>query len=288
MKYAYMFITVTFFSMTQCIDWQILIDTHKQIMTEATYSLLAAQQAAYNNNRALKIVDPQVTRIPIIESHEELVDVRHVNDARITLLPDPEKPFASPDCNSGFAAASKIRKKLFDGLRSMVRELDTFAEHFGYEQGQIQVKIFEGLRDVPTQTMLFDNKAGEIQAANPAMSTDEVFAETCKWVSPVRNNVPVHSTGAAVDIRLWDTKNNCFVDLGPFGVIWSKNTTAATFSQDISDTQKNNRLYLLIAATNAGLVNYSYEYWHYSCGDRYASYWQESDATKRCAVYGAI
>ncbi|HEV2601777.1 MAG TPA: hypothetical protein VGT41_05815 [Candidatus Babeliales bacterium] len=33
-------------------------------------------------------------------------------------------------------------------------------------------------------------------------------------------------------------------------------------------------------------LNYTYEYWHFSCGDRYAAYWQESDPTKRVAYYG--
>jgi zinc D-Ala-D-Ala dipeptidase len=104
----------------------------------------------------------------------------------------------------------------------------------------------------------------------------------------VRNNIPVHSTGAAVDIRLWDNHHKQFVDLGPFGVIWGKNTTAPTFSEDISDAQKNNRLYALVAATQAGLINYVYEYWHFSSGDRYASFWQEPDPTQRKAMYNTI
>lgn len=36
------------------------------------------------------------------------------------------------------------------------------------------------------------------------ISREEAESEASKWVSPYKNNVPVHSTGAAIDIRLWD------------------------------------------------------------------------------------
>lgn len=50
----------------------------------------------------------------------------------------------------------------------------------------------------------------------------------------------------------------------------------------------NNRLLLLVAAAQAGLVNYCYEWWHFSHGDRYAQFWQEANADKRIAVYDAV
>lgn len=102
----------------------------------------------------------------------------------------------------------------------------------------------------------------------------------------MHNNIPVHSTGAAIDIRLWDTKNEQFVDMGSFGVIWGVNASAPTFSEDLTDEQKSNRLFALIAATQAGLVNYSYEYWHFSYGDRYASFWKKKSYKK--AMYGPV
>lgn len=48
--------------------------------------------------------------------------------------------------------------------------------------------------------------------------------------------------------------------MGPFGVIWGSNPSAPTFSEAITDVQKNNRLYFLVAGAHAGLINYSYEY----------------------------
>lgn len=111
--------------------------------------------------------------------------------------------------------------------------------------------------------------------------------ETAKWVSPYKNNVPVHSTGAAVDIGLWDNKMEDFLDMGTFGAIWGKNNNAPTFSENTTDNQKRNRLYCLVAAETVGLTNYLYEFWHFSSGDRYEAYWNK-DLNEKRAIYGSI
>jgi D-alanyl-D-alanine dipeptidase len=271
----------------QAADWQQLIDSKKMIMGDEVHQLITSQYQAFAHNQAPKIADPVIKNIPIIESHEPLIDINQANSCRITMLPNPSHPFASPDCNSGFPAASKIRKTVWNNLLYLRFYLDILARDFGYEPRQISIHVFEGLRSLKTQTSLFENKRCEIRNANPLMTHEEVFSETCKWVSPVVNNIPVHSTGAAIDIRLWDNYRKQFIDMGPFGVIWGKNTTAPTFSDDLTDEQKINRLYLLIAAAKVGLVNYLYEFWHYSCGDRYASYWLDPQ-DKRKAIYGAV
>ncbi len=166
-----------------------------------------------------------------------------------------------------------------------------FPENSCAKRGQsypIHILVFEGLRDLGTQKMLFEKKLEEILLLNPDMSFETAEKETAKWVSPVKNNIPVHSTGAAVDIRLWDSKNNCFLDLGPFGVIWGDSQLASTFSEGITDIQKNNRLYCLIAAERAGLTNYVYEWWHFSFGDRYDVYWKDQNDQAKVALYGSV
>lgn len=269
-------------------NWQESIIYFKEDIDKSTYALIDAQYSSFTQGTAPKIADSVIKSIPIIECHEQLVDIKNSSHPRITMLPKPASAFPSPDCHSPFEAASKIRFTLFLKLEAMIKQLDSYASKFGYQKGQIAIKVFEGLRDIKTQQFIFDNKSKEIRTANPEMNEDEVFNETCKWVSPVLNNVPVHSTGGAVDIRLWDNKALKFLDLGIFGVIWGKNTTAPTFSGEITELQRNNRLYLLIAATQAGLVNYLYEYWHFSYGDRYASFWKEPQPEKRNAQYGSI
>jgi D-alanyl-D-alanine dipeptidase len=43
-------------------------------------------------------------------------------------------------------------------------------------------------------------------------------------------------------------------------------------------------MFFLLAATQAGLINYPYEFWHFSFGDRYEAYWHHRDH----AMYGPV
>jgi zinc D-Ala-D-Ala dipeptidase len=269
---------------------EILYEKNALLNYDDSYKIINEQYGAFVNNLAPVIASPLIKNIDIVENGQPLIDVRIMFNHRIQMLPDAleSKPFLDPAYNSGLPNASKMRIDIWHRLEKMLVYLDELAEFFNYKPGTISIKIFEGLRDLKTQEILFQNKFDEIQANNPLLSDEEIEAETAKWVSPVKNNVPVHSTGAAIDIRLWSEETNNFVDLGKFGVIWGTNNEAQTFSEHISDAQKLNRLFLLLAATKAGLINYVYEYWHFSAGDRYAAFWQEKDVNKRVAYYGAI
>lgn len=269
-------------------NWVEHLESRKNDIQAEAFDIIATQQTAYQNNNAPKIADTIIKNIPITESNEPCVDLWDTKNNRITMLPNPPVAFFSPDSNSGLPAASKVRATVFEKLQFMVQELDNLAVSFGYVPGRVDIKVFEGLRDLATQEKLFNYKSLEIQKEYPEWTQEQIFTETCKWVSPVVNNVPVHSTGAAIDIRLWDNKNQEFLDMGMFGVIWGSNTSAPTFSENLTDLQKNNRLFLLAAATQAGLVNYAYEFWHFSYGDRYAHYWLVKEAQQRMACYGAV
>lgn len=265
-------------------SWKEALSRNNQLVTPEVNAIIMAQYRAYMNGNAPAIAHDSIKKIPIYESHEELVDINLAADTRIKMLPNPAYPFASVDCNSGLPAASKVRKSLFLSLQKMIAQIDRLAPHFGYQPGQIEIKVFEGLRDLKTQTMLFEHKQKEIAAEHPQLNEADLFNETAKWISPVVNNVPVHSTGAAVDLRLWDNVLNQFIDMGKFGVITGKNLVAPTFATNLTPAQINNRLLLLSAANSAGLTNYVYEWWHFSLGDRYACFWHNL----KHANYGSV
>lgn len=267
-------------------EWRALFAQYKDLLSET--SIVREQYAAYKSSSAPTIADLRIKEIPIYENGEELVNLKEISVDRIEMLPDPSSPFEGPSVNSGLPSASKMRVGVFIKLQRMLEVLDELSIRFGYTPGQISIKVFEGLRDLNTQKALFEKKLKEIQALHPEFTLEMAEQETAKWVSPYRNNVPVHSTGAAVDIRLWDNKKGDFVDMGSFGVIWGVNKNVATFSEDISDKQKQNRLYCLLAAEKAGLTNYVYEFWHFSSKDRYAVYWNEPDQHQRRALYGSV
>lgn len=255
--------------------WKDLFAGRRELLKTGEGAAVFRQYELFSAGSAPKVVDPKIKEIPIYENGEELIDLKTIFDPRIGMMPNPVKPFGSPDCNSGLANASKLRQGIFLRLEKMADALDVLAPSFGFEAGQIGIKIFEGLRDLSTQKTLYDRKLAEILSLSPELSLEEAHQETCKWVSPVENNIPVHSTGAAVDIRLWDNYSRAFLDLGPFGVIWGPNPHAPTFSEGIARSQKLNRLYGAMSAARAGLTNYFYEYWHFSSGDRYDAWFHQ-------------
>lgn len=266
-------------------NWNEVLESHNELFSDK--SIVAKQYEAFRESEAPSIVDLRIKEIPICENHEELIDLRLLNVERISMMPEPSSPFEGPAFNAGLPNASKMRASVFLKLQGMIDQLDKIAIDFGYVPGQVDILVFEGLRDLDTQTMIFEKKLEEILLLNPDMSFEMAEEETAKWVSPVKNNIPVHSTGAAVDVRLWDNKNRCFLDLGPFG-LWEGSQLAPTFSEGITDIQKNNRLYYLIAAERAGLTNYVYEWWHLSFGDRYDIYWKDQNGQKKVALYNSI
>jgi D-alanyl-D-alanine dipeptidase len=280
-----------FSSNVQALTWEELFKQKEALFEQyPKLAIIKRQHAAYKNGTAPAIAHPDIKSIPILECGEVLVDVRDKEQdfSRISMMPNPTMPFESDECNSGLPSASKMRAGVYSKLVNMVTWLDTLSGDYNYERNQTTIKVFEGLRDLKTQAMLFNNKKAAIMAANPEMSEDQADAETSKWVSPVKNNVPVHSTGAAVDLRLWDQKKGKYLDAGKFGVIWGANPSAPTFSEDITDEQKNNRLYFLMAAVQADFTNYQLEHWHVGSGDKADEFWHQDDPTQRAACYGSI
>jgi zinc D-Ala-D-Ala dipeptidase len=271
-------------------SWQHIMLGNRLLLDNTCFNIIHNQYKLFRAQISPTIVHQSIKSIPIVDNNEPLVDIRNMPNKRITMLPNsPEnKPFHDAVYNSGLPAASKMRKELYHRLEHMIIYLDELAHAFGYKPGEISIMVFEGLRDLQTQKNLFQNKLEEIKRTHPELSNTDAEIETAKWVSPTKNNIPVHSTGAAVDIRLWSSVTESFIDLGKFGVIWGENKNAPTFAEDITDAQKLNRLYVLMAAAKAGLVNYAYEFWHFSYGDRYAAYWQVKDVSQRVARYGAV
>ena len=272
-------------------NWKSIIEEQLPIINadQKINDLLLWQLSHYLEKKLPSIPEAEIQNIPVKENYNILVDINTQKNPRITMLPTPNSPFESPECNSGLKNASKVRKGIYQKLALMVETLDTLAPQFGYEPGQISIKVFEGLRDLKTQQKLFENKEKEIARENAGWSNEQIYQEACRWVTPVRKGIHnPHSTGAAVDIRLWDEKKKDFVDVGPFGVIWGKNTTAPIFSEDLSKVQKQNRTYLILAANEAGLSVYHNEIWHLSADDKYDVYCREKDPTKRMASYAPV
>ena len=172
-------------------NWNEVLERHNELLSNK--NIVVKQYEAVSKSEAPAIVDSRIKGIPICENYEELIDLRLLKVERISMMPQPNNPFEGPVFNSGLPNASKMRASVFLKLQGMMDQLDKLAIDFGYEPGQVDILVFEGLRDLGTQKMLFDKKLEEILLLNPDMSFEAAEKETAKWVSPVKNNTPVHS-----------------------------------------------------------------------------------------------
>jgi zinc D-Ala-D-Ala dipeptidase len=86
-----------------------------------------------------------------------------------------------------------------------------------------------------------------------------------------------HLTGGAVDLALVDGDRRVLDFGAPIGVF---SPAAYWRHEPLTAEQRRNRLLLAEALQAQGFVNYPYEWWHWSYGDRYWGY-----VTKQDAIY---
>lgn len=217
------------------------------------------------------IADPVVIVIPIMENNEPLIDLK--NQTVIAYGPSPEIPN-----NRDY---TKLRKSVYDKLVQAQARLPK----------GIKLCVYEGYRSLNLQHILFENNFSQVRAFHPDWSDDQVFDEATKLVSPLTNrdgsqNVPPHSTGAAVDVYLIDEQGNP-LDMGLEIKNWMTDKDgilSQTNSLHIAIDAQRNREMMNKALSAVGFINYPTEYWHWSYGDRYWAH--QTDHMQ--AIYGSV
>lgn len=196
---------------------------------------------------------------------EELVDLLQVNDPRIKALS------SISEYKNTYEGYSKVRLGVFHKLMEMLKVLPQ----------DVGIAYFEGLRPLWKQKEYFDKKLKEILVE--IKDKEMAYQETTKHVSPFIDNIPTHGTGAAIDITLFKfDETKCeLMNMGMFDTIHGHNPQQETFSANTTQEQRENRLILLEAATKAGMLNYGFEWWHYSYGDKAWAYVEK----KQSAIY---
>lgn len=212
-----------------------------------------------NQYDIILIADPRVLAIPVYENHEPFANLRDMKS--LTIGSSPEIPD-----NTNY---TYVRQNVYQKLQHAQACLPP-GVHFC---------LYEGYRSLELQKMLFDTRYKIIKARYPDWSIKDVFNETTKLVSPVINhdgtdNIPPHSTGAAIDVYLIDD-NGLALDMGIHPKDWMRDkdgSLSRTASTSVSTIAKINREIMNAALEASGFVNYPTEYWHWSYGDRYWAY----------------
>lgn len=216
------------------------------------------------------IADPKVLAIPIQDNQDPWVDLTKQNI--ILYGPSPEVPN-----NKDY---THLRQSVYTKLVEAQRRLPK-GSHFC---------LYEGYRSLWLQKIIFEKQYSNVKKRHPTWSPHQLFVETTKLVSPVKNldhsyNIPPHATGGAIDIYLVNDEGKT-VDMGIHPKDWMQDVDGVlslTASNHISATAKKNRRIMSDALSAVGFVNYPTEYWHWSYGDRYWAYITGSGH----AIYGA-
>ncbi|MFB6722984.1 M15 family metallopeptidase [Kribbella sp. NPDC056345] len=184
--------------------------------------------------------------IPVVDCGEALVDVRELPE--LALDRRQEDPAG---------AWARLRVGVAERLVRAQAALPT----------GVQLLVVEGHRPVALQQHYFDDHRAELAQAHPDWTPDVVFTEASKHVSPPA--VAPHPCGAAVDLTL--TKDGIELDMGsPINATPEASAGACfTAADNITAEAREWRSVLGSALTEAGLVNYEPEWWHWSYGDRY-------------------
>lgn len=217
----------------------------------------------------LSIADRSVVDIPMVDSNEELIDLLLVNNTRIQPLSIIDTCYSSYT----YPGYALVRLGVYRKLIAML----------GILPKDVGIAFAEALRPIEVQKKYFDKKFQE----NLELLRDKevAYQETCKSVSPFIDNIPTHATGAAIDMTLFRINldgNLELLNMGMFDTIHGHNDQQETFSENTTQEQRENRLLLLNAAIKVGLVNYGYEWWHFSYGDKMWAYVNK----KKQAIYG--
>lgn len=196
-----------------------------------------------------------ISSISIRENNEPLIDLKEQQE--LAYGPPPDTPLTQNDY-------TKLRKTVYEKLCLAQKQLPD-----GWK-----FKIYEGLRSLSVQKILFDEHYNNLRLKNSNKSEEELFKEACLLVAPVSlfkgaTNVPPHSTGGAVDLEVINSNGN-LIDFGMTIKDWYKvdPDICETYSQKISAEAIQNRKTLLDIMNKHDFVNYPREWWHFSYGDR--------------------
>src|SRR5690242_10556713 len=93
------------------------------------------------------IADPKVTQIPVFENDEPLVDLRE--QSKISFGPSPE------------IENNQVYTKMRESVYLRLKEAQTFLPD------NVFLCLYEGLRTIRLQQMLFDERKEKVQAKHP-------------------------------------------------------------------------------------------------------------------------
>jgi D-alanyl-D-alanine dipeptidase len=208
------------------------------------------------------MADPRVSRIPVIECGEALVDLRDLG----AVLVDPRRA----DPAGRFAL-----------VRASVAERLELAAHT--LPSSLRLLVVEAYRPAVLQLEYFLRHRDRVAASNPGADATLLQELISRYIAPPDHSP--HVAGAAVDVTLCRT-DGTELDLGTPVQVTPQDSEMAcyTAAPNVGRHAAAQRRLLVDALTRGGLVNYPSLWWQWSYGDRYWA--METGAPT--AIYGPV
>lgn len=205
----------------------------------------------------LLIDDPHILAVPIHDNGESLLEV---SDA-----------LRAAQCSSH---TPLVRMTVLDRL---------LIANASLARSGCSLQVIEGYRSPARQRQIFETAIAALRAEKPLASVDELRALATTFASPPRTDAP-HATGGAVDVVVVDGLGET-LDMGSqFDMPWYESEGRAATRATVNGVASAHRAMLTDAMSDAGFVNYPYEWWHWSYGDQYWAWHQGQPTAKYAGV----
>ncbi len=221
--------------------------------------------------------------IPISECDEPLVAIA---DGIITIDPHPYMSLGAP---YGDRSPFFVRQGILERLQKSQAYLQRIRPYW-------QIAIFDAYRPIPVQQFMVDysfaqlvkSKGLEINSLSEKQK-NSLSAEVMKfWAIPSHDpkTPPPHSTGAAIDVTLFDAQDR-EVNLGsPIDEISDR--SLPNYFANSSDAKEmefhRDREFLNQVMTHSGFQRHPNEWWHFSYGDQLWAW----IGNEKIAIYGGV
>jgi zinc D-Ala-D-Ala dipeptidase len=237
--------------------------------------------------------------IPIIEAQEPLVPMPP--DTFVYATPHPYVALGAP---YGDASPFFMREGVLSALLSAQQTLQVQHPHW-------KLFIFDAYRPVAVQKFMVELTFAELLTAQnlelsslSAVKTEALWTEVYQFWAPPNldpKTPPPHSTGAAVDLTLFDMQAQEIVWMGSpidevsarsqpnyFGNL-AQNADLSARDRENAKLAHRHRQILDRVMTQAGFRRHPGEWWHFSLGDQlWAWLGQQASGQLETARYGRV
>jgi D-alanyl-D-alanine dipeptidase len=200
----------------------------------------------------LSLSDARVTAMPTVDYGERFVAIADLH-ARLS-IDESDANVACLGYQPTFTVRETVACRLVDAVANLPADYGLLVK--------------ESLRPAALQRFYFERRLRKVLASNPDLTESDAIALTSRFIAPP--SVAGHPGGGAIDVTLCDPDGR-ELDLGCAYDADEVASGGACFSQfdNLSAHARKHRSLMFAALDDAGFVNYPFEWWHWSYGDKY-------------------